>query len=96
MKKLLPGEEIQAAIVQISDDTIFLDLNSKSEGVLNAAELKDENGNLSVKEGDIIKAYFLDDNNGEMRFTTKIAGDKADKEMLENAYKNGIPVYKKL
>ena len=54
MKKLLPGEEIQAAIVQISDDTIFLDLNSKSEGVLNAAELKDENGNLSVKEGDII------------------------------------------
>ena len=92
MKKLLPGEEINAAIVQISDDTIFLDLNSKSEGVLNAAELKDENGNLSVKEGDVIKAYFLDDKNGEMRFTTKIASNNADKTIIENAYKNGIPV----
>jgi small subunit ribosomal protein S1 len=92
MKKLLPGEEINAAIVQISDDTIFLDLNSKSEGVLNAAELKDENGNLSVKEGDVIKAYFLDDKNGEMRFTTKIASNNVDKTIIENAYKNGIPV----
>ena len=27
-----------------------------------------------------------------MRFTTKIAGDKADKSLLENAWKNGIPV----
>ena len=92
MNKLMPGDEIKAAIVQISDDTIFLDLNSKSEGVLNAAELKDEDGNLSVKEGDIIKAYFLDDKNGEMRFTTKIASNNADKTMIENAYKNGIPV----
>lgn len=92
MKKLLPGEEIEAAIVQISDDTIFLDLNSKSEGVLNAAELKDEDGNLSVKEGDIIKAYFLDDKNGEMRFTTKIASHNADKNIIENAFKSGIPV----
>ena len=92
MNKLMPGEEIKAAIVQISDDTIFLDLNSKSEGVLNAAELKDEDGNLKVKEGDIIKAYFIDDKNGEMRFTTKIASNNADKTMIENAYKNGIPV----
>ena len=92
MNKLMPGEEIKAAIVQISDDTIFLDLNSKSEGVLNAAELKDEDGKLTVKEGDIIKAYFIDDKNGEMRFTTKIASNNADKTMIENAYKNGIPV----
>lgn len=92
MNRLLPGQEIQAEIVQISEDTIFLDLNAKSEGVLNAAELKDENGKLSVKEGDVIKAYFLDDRNGEMRFTTKIASNNADKNVIENAFKNGIPV----
>ena len=27
-----------------------------------------------------------------MRFTTKIAGDKADNTMIENAWKSGIPV----
>ena len=86
------GEPVELEIVAISDTTVFLDLNAKSEGVLDREELADEEGNVSVKEGDKIKVYFTSEFHGEMRFTTKIAGDKADKEMLENAYKNGIPV----
>ena len=39
-------------IVAITDSTLFLDLSAKSEGVLDRAELADENGNVSVKEGD--------------------------------------------
>jgi len=93
MKNLFePGQQIEAAIVAISGDTVFLDLNLKSEGVLDAAELKDADGKMTVKEGNVIKAYFTGSQDGEMRFTTKISGDKADKSMLENAYKNGIPV----
>lgn len=86
------GEAIETEIVAITDSTIFLDLSAKSEGVLDRAELADENGNISVKEGDKIKVYFTGEVHGEMRFTTKISGGKADKSMLENAYKNGIPV----
>lgn len=86
------GEAVELEIVAISDSTIFLDLNAKSEGVLDREELADEEGNVSVKEGDKIKVYFTGDFHGEMRFTTKIAGENADKEMLENAWKNGIPV----
>lgn len=92
VKKLKPGQEITTVIAQISGDTIFLDLSAKSEGVLDAGELKDKEGNLSVKEGDSIKAFYIGLKNGEMRFTTKIAGDKADNSMLENAYKSQIPV----
>ena len=55
MKMLEPGQEIQSKIVAISDDCIFLDLNAKSEGILDRSELTDENGNLTVKEGDIVK-----------------------------------------
>lgn len=87
-----PGEAVETSIVAITNDYIFLNLNTKSEGVLDRAELADENGNLSVKEGDVVKVFFLGFINGEMRFTTKISGDKADKSMLENAYKNSIPV----
>lgn len=86
------GESLETEIVAITDSTIFLDLSAKSEGVLDRAELADENGNISVKEGDKIKVYFTGEVHGEMRFTTKISGGKADKSMLENAYKNGIPV----
>lgn len=86
------GEPFETEIVAITDTTIFLDLSAKSEGVLDRAELSDENGDVKVKEGDKITVYFTGEVSGEMRFTTRIAGQKADKSMLENAYKNGIPV----
>ena len=86
------GEALETEIVAITDSTIFLDLSAKSEGVLDRAELADENGNVSVKEGDKITVYFTGEVRGEMRFTTKISGGKADKSMIENAYKNAIPV----
>lgn len=86
------GQQIETKIVAITDDTIFLDLGLKSEGILNKAELTDEDGNCSVKEGDSIKVYFLDGKNEELRFTTKLSGKDAGKEVLENAYKNSIPV----
>lgn len=95
-EKLTPGQEIESTVVAVSGETVFIDMSAKSEGVINAAEFADENGNLSVKEGDKIKAFFIGEKNGEMRFTTKIAGNSADDTMLENAFKNRIPVQGKV
>lgn len=92
MEKLDIGQQIEAVIVSITPDYIFLDLGGKSEGVLERAELADENGLLSVEEGDTIKAWFLGAKNGEMRFTTRLSGQKAGPGLLENAWKSGIPV----
>ncbi len=86
------GEQIETTVVAISNDTIFLDLGLKSEGLLEKAELTDDNGNCTVSEGDKIKAYFLTNKRDELWFTTKLSGPKADKSVLENAFKNGIPV----
>lgn len=93
MKNLYePGQQVETKIVAITDDTIFLDLGLKSEGILNKAELTDENGVCSVKEGDTIKVYFLANKREELYFTTKLSGKDTGKDILENAYKNGIPV----
>ena len=81
-QKLVPGQEITTVIAAISGDTVFLDLSAKSEGVLDANELKDKDGNLTVKEGDSIKAFFTGLKNGEMTFTTRISPEKADNSML--------------
>ncbi len=91
-EKLTPGQEIESTVVQISGDTVFIDLNAKSEGVVSAAEFTDSDGNITIKEGDKIKVFYLGEKNGENRFTTKIAGQSADDSMLENAFKNHIPV----
>ena len=87
-----PGQMVETSIVAITDDTIFLDLGLKSEGILARSELADENGNLSVQVGDKIKVYFLKNNYEELHFTTKLSGKDTNTDVLENAWKNGIPV----
>lgn len=92
MGRLQAGQEIQAEVVAVTDDCIFLDLNQKSEGVLERAELEDADGKCAVKPGDRIRAYFVEEKGGELRFTTRISGEKAGSQMLESAWKSGIPV----
>lgn len=92
MKPLEIGQLFKTTVVAVTKDCVFVDCDSKSEGVLDIAEYTDENGNVSIKEGDSVSVYFIGLKNGEMRFTTKISGDNADTAMLENAYKNQIPV----
>jgi small subunit ribosomal protein S1 len=92
MERMEPGQAFETTIVSISGDTIFLELNGKSEGILDAAEMLDKDGDITVEEGDKIKVFFRSMTNGEMVFTTKISGDKAGKAVLESAYRNSIPV----
>lgn len=91
-EKLQPGQLVEATIEAITGDCIFLQLGGKSEGILDRAELADGNGNLKVAAGDRIKAYFLEAKPGEMRFTTRLAGENAGTAMLESAWQNQIPV----
>jgi small subunit ribosomal protein S1 len=90
-ERLQPGQLVEVTIEAITGDCIFLQLGGKSEGVLDRAELAGEDGSLKVAAGDTIKAYFLEAKNGEMRFTTRLAGEKAGTAMLESAWQNKSP-----
>ncbi|QEN08139.1 S1 RNA-binding domain-containing protein [Oceanispirochaeta crateris] len=92
IQKMEPGQVIETEIISISGGYIFLQLSGKSEGLLDIEEVTDKEGNVTVEEGDTIKAFFLSSKNGEMLFTTKISGDKVGKAILENAFESGIPV----
>ena len=92
MERLQPGQMVETHIVSISNDTVFLQMSGKSEGVLARAEVTDKDGDLTVAEGDPIKVFFLHAKNGEMIFTTRISGEKAAPHVLEQAFRNRIPV----
>lgn len=87
-----PGQEIETSIIQIADEWVFIDTGSKSEGVIALSEFKDEEGNIGIKTGDTVRAYFLSSRNSERLFTTKLSLESTGKEFLEDAYHNGIPV----
>ncbi len=89
---LTKGQKVEAEVLQITDDWVFLDVGQKGEGVLDKKELLDAEGNLSLAVGDTLQAYFLSRSAGELRFTTKIGGRAAGAEQLEEAWRSGIPV----
>jgi len=90
--RLEPGQKVEAVIVKITDDWVFLDLGDKSEGCLDRKELLDADGNLTVAEGDRVNAYFLSSESNERIFTTKVSGGAAGNQHLEDAFHSRIPV----
>lgn len=91
-KRLEPGQKVDAAIVKITDEWVFLDLGGKTEGYLDRKELLDAEGNLTAAEGATISAYFLSSANNEKLFTIKLHGGAAGSQYLEEAFHNHIPV----
>ncbi|OGP96875.1 MAG: 30S ribosomal protein S1 [Deltaproteobacteria bacterium RBG_19FT_COMBO_46_9] len=87
-----PGQMIETVVIKISKDWVFIDSGGKSEGHIEIDEFKDEDGNITINEGDSIRAYFLSSRNNERLFTTKLTIDKTDKDLLEEAYHNRIPI----
>ncbi len=91
-ERLDPGQKVEATIVRISKEWIFLDVGGKSEGSLARKELADKEDNLTAAEGDKVTVYFLAVQKGEQLFTTKLGGGNAALAHLEEAYHNKIPV----
>jgi len=89
---LSPGQEVEAAVTQITKDWVFIDVGGKSDGYIVINEFMDDEGNTTIKEGDKIKAFFLSFRNHEMRFTTRLADDTTGTEHLEEAFHSGIPL----
>ena len=91
--RLKPGEQVKARVLHVSGEWIFLDIGQKGEGVLDKKELTDPEGNLIVSSGDIVTAWFIGGTKGELRFSTKIGGiGAADRSLIEDAWRAGIPV----
>lgn len=91
MRRLAPGQKITATIVGISGESVFLDVGSKSEGVMNSAEITGKEGELTKAIGDTVDVYFLKSRSSESLFTTRI-GSGSNADHLEEAWRSGIPI----
>lgn len=79
----------EGKIIAIKGDEIFIDVDRKSEGILNAAEITDEEGNLLFKEGDSIKVIITGGRNGRPLVSYKKALKKEKaKEYIDSFDEN--------
>lgn len=89
---LKPGQQIEATVLQLSEEWLFLDVGQKGEGILDLREVRDAEGELKVAVGDRIKVYFVSRQGGELRFTTRLGGGSSGTAQLEEAWRSEIPV----
>lgn len=89
---LEPGDKVEASVLQIGAEWVFLDVGQKGEGVLDIKELTDADGKLTVSKGDTVHAYFLGRDEDELLFTTRMGGGASGTAQLEQAWASGIPV----
>lgn len=91
--RLSPGQKISGRVLKVGPEWVFIDTGQKGEGIVDAKEFLDLDGNVTVKEGDTVAAYFLSSSRGEMRFTTRVGGGAASgNAQLEEAWQAGVPV----
>jgi small subunit ribosomal protein S1 len=89
------GEEVRGRVVSIGRDAVFLDLGTKSDGMIELAELRDADGKVMVKVGDELEARVVElgDRSGviQLRRLFGRAGAAATGELAQ-AYEHQIPV----
>ena len=90
-REFKPGEKVETKVVAITGNSILVDYGAKSEGIIDRGQFE-KDGELTIKEGDKIEAYFLYENEGESVLSTKLNQQDANYEELQTAHENGMPI----
>ncbi len=88
--RLSPGERVQAVIIAESNDSVFLDVGVKVDGVMDKKDLLDASGLPVAGVGDTVEAWVTRVSPQEIRLSRSMSGSGA--AALEDARDNAIPV----
>ena len=83
------GTKVKGTIQKIDDSSAFVDFGGRSEAVIELQELRADNGELNVSEGDTIEA-IVSSLEGEIRLTKSLRS--SNKQVIREAHENGLPV----
>src|SRR2546426_7581287 len=83
------GGPRRGTVVGVSGDYVLVDYGAKAEGVIPAADLRDSDGNLTVKRGDTFDVAVTGRNNEGMTTLSLVKGRRPrDWDALKQAFDN--------
>ncbi|MBW2645901.1 MAG: S1 RNA-binding domain-containing protein [Deltaproteobacteria bacterium] len=85
------GDKVSGKIISIGRDTVFVDTGTKIDGIVDKAELLDDDRNLPCKEGDILELYVVSLKENEIRLSRAFSGI-GGLNLLREAFEKGVPV----
>ena len=87
------GDRLEAVVVQIGKDLVFVELDTKQSAFIEADELRDDQGEITVKVGEKIRAHVVevDEQAGTVRLG-RSAGRAGSVASIEAAKQGGLPI----
>jgi len=87
-----PGARVRATVMRIGATHVALDVQAKREGLVDIAEFRDDEGNVTLKPGDVVDAIFVGMQDGGFAFTTRRDGTGASavNRSLADAHAGGL------
>jgi small subunit ribosomal protein S1 len=89
------GDKISGKIISIGKDSVFITTGAKVDGIVERAELLDDEGNMPFCKGDEIELYVVGIDEYEIHLSRAISGI-GGLELLNDAFENAIPVQGKI
>ncbi len=92
------GQKVSGKVLSITGDQVFVDLGTKSEGMIEAAQLRNAEGELTVQVGDRLDAVVtaIDPESGVIVLRKKASGGRGGHQEVANelrqAFQYGMPV----
>jgi small subunit ribosomal protein S1 len=90
-KRLDQGELVEGKVVSIGAEVALIDVGRKGEAEMAIGELKNADGELEVKLGDIVQAMVVSTSGG-LKLSRRLGGSAASNEQFEVAFQGGLPV----
>jgi small subunit ribosomal protein S1 len=91
---LTVGAKVTGRVTKIGAEYLFVDIGTRNEAVLAAAEVRNKEGVAAVATGDRISAYIVSDTAGETVLSKSLSGKgrTAAVQELKDAMQSRVPV----
>lgn len=84
------GQKVSGTVIEITDDSVFVNVGVKIDGIMDRKDFIDNEGNLTVAPGDTVEAWVTKTTSQEIILARSMSG--AGMAAIENAKDAAIPV----
>ncbi|MBI9031845.1 S1 RNA-binding domain-containing protein [bacterium] len=86
------GDVVEGEIINITETSIFINMNGKYDAYADITDYKDKNGKMKYQVGDLLRGFIVEFNNDGIKVSKSLRKQFADKTQIRNAFEEKIPV----